>query len=132
MLSDVQSLAKVEGVNKIPLNTNERTRVLACGWRDFDPSDYPAALLDPRNCAKDLLRNIYARIRTSPSVINLTVRNAEIYHRHKLGETTAELAQVYGLKPTAHSQDYPSHCKPKMIIIDCDQIVLKLSVCDGP
>ena len=55
------------------------------------------ALLDPRTCAQDLLRRIYARIPIGAQPIDRNARDAEIHQRYRQGESTAHLAQVYEL-----------------------------------
>jgi hypothetical protein len=65
--------------------------------RASDPAEYPAALLDPRTCARDLLRLIYVLIPSPQPPINRDVRNAAIYQRRLQGESTEELAEAYGL-----------------------------------
>ncbi len=72
-------------------------------WRVFrprrgsDPSEYPAELLDPRTCARDLLRHIYTLIPSYQPALDREARDAEIYQRRMRGVSAAELAQAYGL-----------------------------------
>ncbi len=70
--------------------------ILWCSRRDSDPPEYPAALLDPRACAHELLRRIYARIPIAPP-IDKDARDTEIYQRYQHGTSPADLAQEYGL-----------------------------------
>jgi hypothetical protein len=71
--------------------------VLWCSRRDSDPPEYPAALLDPRTCAQDLLSRIYALIPNAQPPIDRQARDAEIYQRYQEGTSTSELAKVFGL-----------------------------------
>ena len=68
-----------------------------CSRRAFDLSEYPATLLDPYTCAHDLLRHIYVLIPKPQPPVDRDARDAEIYQRRQQGESTAELAQAYGL-----------------------------------
>jgi len=93
------------GLQKAMANSQARTRViikyikiiLLCSRRDSNPPEYPAALLDPRTCAQDVLRRIYAQIPTALTPVDRNARDTEIYQRYKRGELTAELARVHGL-----------------------------------
>ena len=71
--------------------------MLICSRRDSNPPEYPAALFDPRTCAQDLLRRIYAQIPTAPTPVDGNARDNEIYQRYTRGESTAALARVHGL-----------------------------------
>jgi hypothetical protein len=71
--------------------------ILLCSWRTSDPAEYPAALLDPRTCAHDLLQHIYALIPKPQVPVDRDVRDAEIYRRRLQSEATAKLAEAYRL-----------------------------------
>jgi len=65
--------------------------------RDTDTPEYPAALLDPRSCAKDVLRYIYAYIVPPALVLDRPARDAEIYQRYQHGASTVDLSKTYSL-----------------------------------
>jgi hypothetical protein len=69
-----------------------------CSQEASDPSEYPAALLDPRTCAHDVLRHIYTLIPKPQPPVDRDVRDAEIHQRRLQGESTEELAHAYGLQ----------------------------------
>ena len=52
-----------------------------CPRRDFDPSEYPVALLDPNTCVHELLPHIYSGLPVRPFT-NRRVRDTEIYDRY--------------------------------------------------
>ncbi len=83
--------------NSLSLMWNQyRNYLSGVGW-DTDPSEYRVVLLDPRTCAQQLLRRIYARMPAAPPPIDTNARDAEIYQRYTSGESTSALAKVYGL-----------------------------------
>ncbi len=67
-----------------------------CPRRDSDPAEYPVALLDPGQCARQLLEQICASLPTKP-VVDQEQRNAEIYQRYLQGELMDTLAETYDL-----------------------------------
>jgi DNA-binding CsgD family transcriptional regulator len=70
--------------------------VLLRAWRDSEPPEYPASLLDPRTCSQVLISYLYANLPPTPP-IDRTLRDTQIYQRYVEGETTAELAKALGL-----------------------------------
>ncbi|MBX3063299.1 MAG: hypothetical protein KF726_10010 [Anaerolineae bacterium] len=83
-----------------------------CSRRDFENTDYPALLLDPRTCTEQLLKHIYSLLPPSQPPIDKIARNAEIYQRFTAGESLESLAQAYHFT-VKHIRQIIKHNTPK-------------------